>query len=122
MVYTLEKTITFEASHQLINHDGKCARLHGHSWKAIVICSGNSLIDTGPKQNMLIDYSEIKKQVKYLLENYLDHHHLNYTLQTDSPTSEYVAKWLFTNLKIKLPLLKEIVVYETCTSKCIYSE
>jgi 6-pyruvoyltetrahydropterin/6-carboxytetrahydropterin synthase len=122
MVYTLEKTITFEASHQLISHDGKCARLHGHSWKAIIICSGNSLIDKGPKQNMLIDYKDIKKEVKYLLDNYLDHHHLNYTLQTDSPTSEYVAKWLFINLKIKLPLLKEIVVYETCTSKCIYSE
>jgi 6-pyruvoyltetrahydropterin/6-carboxytetrahydropterin synthase len=71
---------------------------------------------------MLIDYGDIKKEVKYLLDDYLDHHHLNDTLQTDSPTSEYVAKWLFNQLKPKLLLLEKIVVRETCTSECIYLE
>jgi 6-pyruvoyltetrahydropterin/6-carboxytetrahydropterin synthase len=122
MVYTLQKTIAFEASHQLVGHDGKCARLHGHSWKAVIVCSGNNLIDDGAKKNMLIDYGDIKKEIKYLLDDYLDHHHLNYTLGTDSPTSEYVAKWLFDKLKPKIPLLNKIVVRETCTSECIYSE
>jgi len=120
MVFTLSKTITFEASHQLKHHDGKCARLHGHSWKAVIVCSGDNLISTGAKTNMLIDYGDITKSVQNLLDNYLDHHHLNDTLKTDSPTSEYVAQWLFEKLKLKLPLLKRVIVHETCTSQCIY--
>jgi 6-pyruvoyltetrahydropterin/6-carboxytetrahydropterin synthase len=122
MVYTLSKIITFEASHQLMNHDGKCARLHGHSWRAAIVCSGNQLIDSGAKQNMLIDYGDIKGAVKDIVDDYLDHHHLNETLKTDSPTSEFLARWLYKKIKPQLPILQEVKVWETCTSECSYSE
>jgi len=120
----LSKEFTFEASHQLINHDGKCARLHGHSWKAIVTLKDNAArtYKTGPKENMLVDYADIKKAVAPLVEEYLDHHHLNETLQSDMPTSEYVAKWLFDKLKPTLPTLESICIKETCTSECEYFE
>lgn len=120
MIYQLSKIITFEASHRLEHHDGKCARLHGHSWVAEIFIESNDLIDSGHKKNMVMDYSDIKKSIKPLVENYLDHHHLNDTLATDSPTSEYVAKWIYEKLKPELPQLSSVGVKETCTSSCLY--
>ncbi len=121
-VWRLTKKFKFEASHQLMHHDGKCARLHGHSWNGEVIVEGYSLNTDGPKENMVLDYSDMKAILKPLIETYLDHWHLNDTLKTDMPTSEYVAKWLYEDLKIKLPMLLAVVIEETCTSRCEYRE
>jgi 6-pyruvoyltetrahydropterin/6-carboxytetrahydropterin synthase len=38
----------------------------------------------------------------------------------ENPTSEIVAEWIWNLLQPRLPLLKEIVVAETCTAKCVY--
>lgn len=119
-MFTLQKTVRFEASHQLLYHDGKCARLHGHSWKATLVVQGAHLQGAGPKQGMLVDYSDLSVAVKPLVDDFLDHHHLNDTLQTDSPTSEFIARWLYEKLKPAVPLLTAVVVEETCTSSCRY--
>lgn len=115
----LRKKFTFEASHQLMNHDGKCRRLHGHSWVMWVEIIGNE-IQSGEKENMLMDYTEIKKIVNPLVGEVLDHHHLNDTLLEDMPTSEYLAMFVFKTLKPDLPLLNAIEIEETCTSMCRY--
>lgn len=54
-MFRLEKTFRFEASHQLPKHDGKCARLHGHSWVGRVVIEGPDLIGDGAKAGMLQD-------------------------------------------------------------------
>lgn len=120
--YRLEKDFRFEASHQLPNHDGKCKRLHGHSWKGTVILEGESLIPTGPKQGMLIDYGDISGAIKALIDNFLDHYHLNDSLNMANPTSEAVAKWVFDMLQAYFgKLLKAVRIEETCTARCEYS-
>lgn len=119
-LWRLSKKFTFEASHQLMHHDGKCARLHGHSWNGEIIVEGNALVDAGPKQNMVVDYADLKAPLKPIIENQLDHWHLNDTLKTDMPTSEFVAEWLFHKLVDKLPNLVAVVIEETCTSRCEY--
>lgn len=119
--WTLEKEFRFEASHQLIHHDGKCARLHGHSWIGRVIIVGSKLIEAGPKTNMVVDYGDISKVVKGMVETYLDHHHLNTTLNSDSPTSEFIARWIHGYLRDRLEGLVAVQIEETCTSKCTYS-
>lgn len=119
-MYRLEKTFRFEASHQLMGHDGKCARLHGHSWIGKVVLEGEELAATGPKTGMLIDYGDISAAVKPLVEEYLDHWHLNDTLKTDHPTSEGVARWIYQQLKPILPNLVEVRIEETCTSAATY--
>jgi 6-pyruvoyltetrahydropterin/6-carboxytetrahydropterin synthase len=123
-MFTLSKEFKFEASHQLMRHDGKCARLHGHSWVMEVTIKGNHLASSGPKENMLMDYSDLKSFVQPLIESHLDHHHLNDTLQCDMPTSEFLAKWLFNELKNNrcLDELHSVTIRETCTSSCTYSE
>lgn len=121
-MFTLTKEFKFEAAHVLVGHDGKCARLHGHSWKGRVILKGDTLHREGPKAGMLADFGDVSAAVQPLVEEYLDHHFLNETLGTDRPTSEFVAEWLFNKLRGKLRELAAVEVFETCTSSCRYGE
>lgn len=121
-MWTLGKEFTFEASHRLPFHDGKCGRLHGHSWKGIVYISGKNLETEGSSTGMVLDYSDIKKHLSPLIESYLDHYHLNESLQLESPTSEEVARWIYKQLEQSgLPILG-VQINETCTSRCLYTE
>lgn len=123
-MYTLVKEFKFEASHQLMHHDGKCARLHGHSWKGRIIIKGEHLIGCGPQTNMLMDYSELSKVINPILDTYLDHYHLNETLHSESPTSEFVAASIFNMILSLRPgwkfYLRAVEIDETCTSSCRY--
>jgi len=119
-MWILSKSFSFEASHQLPHHDGKCARLHGHSWKGFVYVAGDALISGGPKSGMVIDYADIKKHLGPLVNEYLDHWHLNESLGVENPTSECVAQWVYNALSPSLPLIA-VRIDETCTSSCIYA-
>lgn len=133
-MFRCEKVVRFEASHQLPHHDGKCARLHGHSWVARIICEGQQLTTDGPKRGMLVDYGDMKAVIEPLVEQYLDHHHLNDTLESfgiTDPTSEEIARWMFNQIaKTDLIMgtlshpsrvrLVEVHVEETCTSRAVY--
>lgn len=119
-MYTLTKSFMFEASHILRHHDGKCARLHGHSYTLTVEVSSQTLQRTGSETNMVTDFGRISSSVKKLLLSHLDHHHLNDTLQTDSPTAEYIAGWCFKMLKPALPQLSAVTIQETMTSSATF--
>lgn len=114
----LIKKFRFDAAHFLPNvPDGhKCKRMHGHTFYFKVHLKG--YIDT--EQGWLMDFGDVKKIVKPIIENYLDHYCLNDIIGLENPTSEVLAIWLWQKLKPKLPLLDAITVYETCTSSCIY--
>lgn len=122
-MYRLSKTVRFEASHQLPHHDGKCRRLHGHSWQATVVCVGDTLEVAGPKRGMLVDYGDLSAVLKPIVEESLDHWHLNDSTGLESPTSEALAEWLYNKLtkdhRIR-DLLHSVIVEETCTSRCEY--
>ena len=118
--WTLTKEFTFEAAHRLPRHDGKCARLHGHSWKMQVEVESPALCESGPKTGMVMDFGDIKAAVASLVESHLDHHYLNDTLELESPTSEKVAQWVFQAILPKLPNLRAVTINETCTSACRY--
>lgn len=117
--WTLQKEFRFEASHQLPNHDGKCARLHGHSWVGRIEVSGNRLHTDGPKAGMLLDFGDISAALKPLLDAFLDHHHLNETTGLHNPTSEAIARWIYERLEAVLPVTA-VHIEETCTSRCAY--
>lgn len=119
-MYLLEKRFRFEASHQLPAHDGKCKRLHGHSWVGVAICAGQDLVGDGPKQGMLVDYADISAAVKPIVEEYLDHWHLNESTGLANPTSENLARWMYEKLRPSLPSLVAVRIEETCTSAAEY--
>lgn len=120
-MFLLTKYFTFEASHQLPNHDGACRNLHGHSWRGALVVRGDALHMAGAKHGMLIDYHDMSKVIDPVVEQ-LDHHHLNEVVAY--PTSEMIAEWIFD--RCALPLqemgyrLHSVIIEETCTSKCEY--
>jgi 6-pyruvoyltetrahydropterin/6-carboxytetrahydropterin synthase len=120
MGYCVEKDFRFEAAHKLPHHDGKCARLHGHSYKAVLTLSGYTLETDGPKRGMLLDYSDLSAVMKPLLDQYLDHYYLNETLDLENPTSEEIARWIGDRIKPQLPELLSVTVEETCTCRATY--
>lgn len=83
------------------------------------------LVPQGAKQNMVMDYSDLKVLVEPIIKS-LDHKHLNDVLKCDMPTSEYIAQVIFAMLAPKFPrdgvYLKAVTIDETCTSSCRYSE
>lgn len=111
------REFTFEAAHRLPNvpEGHKCARLHGHSYLAVVHVAGPVGEETGWVQ----DFGDIKAVFKPL-EEQLDHHYLNEVPGLENPTSEVLAKWIWDRLVEELPNLTEVRVRETCTSGCIY--
>lgn len=113
----LVKSFGFEAAHWLpCFPDGhKCRRMHGHSFKVEVIVEGEVEVGKG----YLVDYGDIKRAVEPLRSR-LDHYVLNEIEGLENPTSEMIAKWVFDRLRPELPLLAEVVVHETCTSRCHY--
>ena len=117
MKVELRKTFQFEAAHKLPNvpADHKCARLHGHSFRVEVVVAG----ECDPRLGWLMDYADISDAFKPLLDR-LDHFYLNEIPGLENATSENLAKWIWDRLKPKLPLLIEIVVAETCLSRCVY--
>ena len=119
-MFKLRKSFRFEAAHKLPNHDGKCRRLHGHSWVGTLVLEDYELHTTGPKQGMVHDFSDLSTVVEPLVEQYLDHHYLNETLGLTNPTSEEIARWVFDKLKYDLPALVAVQIDETCTCSCEY--
>ena len=111
------REFTFEAAHRLPHvPDGhKCGRLHGHSYRLEVHVRG----DVDPVSGMVMDFADIKAAFEPI-EKQLDHYYLNDIDGLQNPTSEILARWIWTRLKPSLPLLSKLVVHETCTSKCIY--
>jgi len=121
MPWILEKEFTFEAAHKLPHHDGKCARLHGHGYRMIVYVESDRLIESGPKQGMVMDYGDISAIVKPFVEEYLDHWYLNESTGLENPTSEELARWMFEQLRDRGLPLHSIKICETCTSAATYA-
>lgn len=118
LVLNLTKRFEFEAAHQLPYHDGKCARLHGHSYVLEVTIRGPIKEDNGdPDSGMVLDFARVKEAVKPLIEFQLDHFSLNEVI--DNPTAEHMVWWLIGEIPKALPTRVELVkvrLYETSTA------
>jgi 6-pyruvoyltetrahydropterin/6-carboxytetrahydropterin synthase len=119
--WVIYKEFRFEAAHRLPYHEGKCSRLHGHSWIGRVHLQGNTLQEAGSSRGMLLDFGDVSKYLKPLLEDYLDHYYLNETTGLENPTCEAIARWIYERLETAgLPGLHAVEIHETCTSGCVY--
>jgi 6-pyruvoyltetrahydropterin/6-carboxytetrahydropterin synthase len=117
MKLELRKTFQFEAAHLLPNlpQEHKCRRLHGHSFRAEIVVSG----ECDPTLGWVMDYADISDAFKPIWEQ-LDHRYLNEIAGLENPTSENIAAWIWAKLKPILPLLTEVAVAETCTARCVF--
>jgi len=81
----------FDAAHHLPGYDGKCSRVHGHTYKTEVIIDGPVGED-----GVVMDFYSLKKSVSTALED-LDHRDLNEIVP--NRTAEHIAGWIFQRLK-----------------------
>jgi 6-pyruvoyltetrahydropterin/6-carboxytetrahydropterin synthase len=120
-MFTIEKDFTFEAAHWLPHHLGKCSRLHGHSFKATVSISSQSLQPEFQSDcGMVKDFADLKKIMEPLIKSNLDHHCLNDFIQ--NPTAENIAYFIFCHVSKHIENMDAIsvTVHETCTARATY--
>lgn len=67
----VSKTLTFDAAHQLVGHFGKCANLHGHTYKVEISLAGET-VQHGSSQGMVVDFYHVKKIAGKFVDR-LDH-------------------------------------------------
>lgn len=109
----------FSSAHHLLNYKGKCENQHGHNWKVEVTARGNELDGS----NILIDFKVLKSVVNEIMD-YLDHKDLNELneFKNQSPSSEYIAKYIYFKAKEKISSISRVDVFETPTSRASYFE
>lgn len=81
----------FDAAHSLPGYQGKCAKLHGHTYQVEMVVEGNVGED-----GFVIDFYKLKKILGTVLQD-LDHNCLNEILP--NPTAETIAQWISERLK-----------------------
>ncbi len=111
------KIFTLESAHLLPNlpEGHKCRRLHGHSFRIEVHVTG----PVTAKEGWVQDFADVSRAFQPIFEQ-LDHRYLNEIEGLENPTSEVLARWIWTRLQPRLPGLSQVVVRETCTAGCIY--
>lgn len=81
------KEFTFEMAHALWGYDGLCKHLHGHSYKLYVTVIGKPITDTSDKKlGMVIDFGDLKRIVKPMIVDVMDH---SVALNKNAPHSSF---------------------------------
>ncbi|MBF0142429.1 MAG: 6-carboxytetrahydropterin synthase [Magnetococcales bacterium] len=92
------RTFSFEAAHRLEFHDGRCRRLHGHSYRLELVFGGSLRSpDAGdPQSGFVVDFGVLDRLVRReLIDPFLDHRDLNESIPELPYTSaEYLAAWI----------------------------
>ena len=119
MMLLLHTETVIEGAHKLVNYNGKCSALHGHSWKIELWFKGSSMdLDS---VGILVDFSIVKE-----LKELLDHKILNDVIVDRNPTAENLTMWIYNwfrdEWRDKKPIQIKVRVYETCIGKETYCE
>ena len=89
MKTTITVVATFAAAHRLPDHEGKCSRLHGHTYGLEVTVEGTPQ-PSGPAAGMVMDFADLRARVNEVVIERLDHQLLN-DMFVFVPTAEAVA-------------------------------
>jgi len=138
---TITKVITMDCGHRLSDYNGKCRRIHGHTYKLEVTIRGKL-----NEQGMVVDFNQLKEILVQKVENKFDHKlilkiddTLNQTISKVipqdedwicwvdyNPTAENMAADVFEILKAELKRrnlkLEKVVIWETPSSFAEISE
>src|SRR4051794_17284173 len=124
-MYRVTREIAFCYGHRLLDYEGKCRHLHGHNGRAVISLEARELDAKG----MLVDFSEIKRQVQRWIDENLDHNMIlcrkdpllpllqergeRVFVMDQNPTAENIARLIFEHaIKEGLPVV-EVLLWET---------
>lgn len=109
-VVRVTKQFHFEMAHALLNYEGPCKNIHGHSYQLNVTVKGvvkNNTDDSD--EGMVVDFGVIKKIVKDLVVDVYDH-----SLVLNEKANIDVSQFQFMNKLIRVPF------QPTCENMLIY--
>lgn len=137
-MYIIKVEHSFDSAHFLAGYIGKCSNIHGHRWNVEVEVGADVLIEAGQMRGMVVDFSDIKKDIKELLDTF-DHALIieegtmrKETLQclTEDgfkilstkfrPTAENFAYFLYNCIKQKGYNVRRVIVNESSSNSAIY--
>ena len=103
----ISKMFKFSSPHNYIDYNGKCEKLHGHTYKLKVTIEGKQKDD-----GIIFDFNDIMRVVDAKVIDVLDHNYINDFIK--QPTAENIAKWVWVQLNNQFgkEKLVEIQVYE----------
>ncbi len=119
-MYEIRAQVEFSAAHHLLDYEGgKCENQHGHNWLVEAFVRGEIL----DQSNILVDFKALKRDLRLLLAD-LDHQDLNELpdFKGESPSSEFIANYVYYKLKEKYVELYKISVWESRESCASYFE
>lgn len=115
---TAKKIFTFDAAHFLPGYEGKCANMHGHTYKLEITVSRinvGSKIDAST-DGMIVDFAELARMVKDTILDQVDHKVLNEVFDF-RPTSENLASYIYYSLQKKFKFnslnLEKVALWES---------
>ena len=137
-MYILKAKAAFDSAHFLYGYEGKCANIHGHRWTIEAEAEGEELQSEGPKRGMLIDFGDLKKELRAIADSC--DHALIYEkgslkektaealkeegfrmIELDCrPTAENFSRIFFEKLREKGLPIKRVTVYETSDNCAVY--
>lgn len=137
-MYSISVEESFDSAHFLAGYIGKCNNIHGHRWRLVVEVQTKELQQEGQCEGMVIDFSQLKVDLKSLVETY-DHCFIvqegtlrDLTLQClvedgfrivfvpFRPTAENFAEFFYRTMEEKGYSVKKVLVYETPNNCAIY--
>ena len=113
MSWTLRVRDHFSAAHFLREYQGKCEKVHGHTFQVEVAIEVHELDKTG----LGIDFTDIKQKLSSILP---DHALLN-DLFEFNPSAENLARRLYQDMKKYYPV-KSVTVWESEDASATYAE
>jgi 6-pyruvoyltetrahydropterin/6-carboxytetrahydropterin synthase len=133
---TVTKTIKFDAAHVLTNHQGLCKNLHGHTYRVDISVSQ----DENDRSDMVIDFKDLKGIAGEVIVERFDHAFIYNTESTGEreiaevvekngmrtvaiafrSTAENLARMFYRELKVRIPGLSAVKVWETAESCAEY--
>lgn len=66
---TITRVLEFDAAHRVMNHESKCATLHGHRYKVEIEATAPDLDSIG----RVIDFSILKQKIGSWMDEHWDH-------------------------------------------------
>ena len=99
-MYTISVQAHYDAAHLLRDHEGKCARMHGHRYVVEVALQAKEVGSKG----MAYDFGDLKGHLRELAKRF-DHQNLNEIPPFDEieSTAENQARFFFEEMKSRLP-------------------
>lgn len=112
MIATIRKKFRFESAHYVPFHEGKCRRMHGHSYVIEVFARGEvvGIEKMSSESGMVVDFYRLGDAWK-LIEAKLDHYILNNVIKY--PTAEVLAAWFLTAFNSIISEVFKVRVHET---------